>query len=70
MNRAFYRLADNRDARVMIAREVYLEWMWRGLLVRVKPAACAAIDTDAQPGLAFSVLELVETRCDEALLSP
>jgi hypothetical protein len=70
MNRALYRLADNRDARVMIAREVYAEWVWRGTQERVTPAECAALDCFARPQLTPSVLAFVEQRCGEPLLSP
>lgn len=70
MNRALYRLADNRDARVMMAREVYAEWVWRGLQERVTPAECATLDALARPDLTPSVLVLIEQRCGEPLLSP
>lgn len=69
MNRAAYRVADSRDARIMLARQVYAEWVWRTHHERITPAECAALDALARPDLSRSVLDLVEQRCGERLLS-
>lgn len=55
--------SDNIDARVMMAREVYAEKVWRTMDVKVTPALLAEYDCDNWRNLR----QFVEAECGEVL---